>query len=272
METFGTLLFSLPYTILSDTNKVLLLCGEDFRYTLEGDSLDAWLPALLRKMDGETSVEQIQQSLLPKDLPLFHSILHRLLGERVLVRQARAKQNAEQAYGIQVVGHGMLQTAVKQAIPKGVLGAPTIFFFCQDSLDYQEALLWNQQALSQKVPFFWVSLGPMSRAYVSPLFLPESGPCFACLLSLFKRRSPFPKLYDLLIRHTQQGEVIAPSFVSDVERNMVVQVALAKFEQACQKDPAASLYQLHVVEFLSLEVSTHDVVLDPFCDACLGRR
>src|SRR5207244_113375 len=81
----------------------------------------------------------------------------------------------------------------------------------QDRLDLDAALRFNAECLGGEAPWIWVTSGPMGRGYVSPVFLPDDGPCLACLLGHFRRLSPLPELYDELIAHARAGGVIGPS-------------------------------------------------------------
>src|SRR6185295_3238009 len=49
-----------------------------------------------------------------------------------------------------------------------------VVVLCQDLLDYEAALQCNRRCRDAKMAFLWVSYGPMNRAYVSPLFLPDA--------------------------------------------------------------------------------------------------
>jgi bacteriocin biosynthesis cyclodehydratase domain-containing protein len=112
----------------------------------------------------------------------------------------------------------------------------------------------------------------MSRGYVSPVFLHDAGPCLDCLLHGFRRLSPAPELYDELIEHSRLGGTITsvpfPSPAVEILRQLVAW----KAELLEQADPPAALYQLHVLEVSSLEVTAHRVFFDPECPSCRGRR
>ena len=142
----------------------------------------------------------------------------------------------------------------------------------QDRLDYDAALRFNRERLGERTPWLWATTGPMSRGYVGPLFLPDAGPCMACLFTTFHRLSPAPEIYDELIRHSRGGGEVraspAPEHVVAVVRELV----RWKEELAQQRESAAALFRLHVVEAATLEVSSHRVFVDPECAACGGRR
>ena len=66
--------------------------------------------------------------------------------------------------------------------------------------------------------------------------------------------------------------------IADGGKNVVEIVAVLtelarwKVEQLGQSDAIAALYELHVLETASMEVSAHRVLLDPECPECRGRR
>jgi bacteriocin biosynthesis cyclodehydratase domain-containing protein len=143
---------------------------------------------------------------------------------------------------------------------------------CQDRLDYDEALRFNGRCLGGEAPWLWVSSGAGSRGYVSPLFLADAGPCLACLLGHFRRRSPLPGLYDELIEHARRGGQVAPTPFPPRAATVLAQLVLWKAELLAEPDPPAALYRLHVLEVAALEVTAHRAFADPECPACQGRR
>jgi hypothetical protein len=76
-----------------------------------------------------------------------------------------------------------------------------------------EAEVHNYPAfiLDGGAPWLWVTCVPLSRGYVSPIFLPDAGPCLACLLGHFERLSPAPEIYADLEEHARQGRPLAPA-------------------------------------------------------------
>jgi bacteriocin biosynthesis cyclodehydratase domain-containing protein len=150
----------------------------------------------------------------------------------------------------------------------GAEGKEPLIVFCQDSLDYDEALQRNRAYREAKTPWIWVCTGALNRAYVSPLFLPDAGPCFACLLQSFQRLSPAPEMYDALRQHAQAGRPIA-AVDFPYEGLLILQGVLAwKLQQAEAEQPDPGLYRLHVLERAHFEVSTHRVFADPTCREC----
>jgi bacteriocin biosynthesis cyclodehydratase domain-containing protein len=135
-------------------------------------------------------------------------------------------------------------------------------------LDYDEAHRFNRRCLGQSSPWLWVTSGPMSRGYVSPAILPESGPCLACLLRHFQRLSPVPELYDALIRQARCDEPIVPVPFPTEGIEILKQLVRWKAEQLAQDRPSSSLYRLHVLEVETMEITSHRVYPDPECPEC----
>jgi bacteriocin biosynthesis cyclodehydratase domain-containing protein len=262
----------LPFTILTERDTVRLVAGEDFRYTFSGAGLDRWLPDWLAGLDGrQTLAESLAR--LPEEYREAAGLLaERLYGERVLIDgPARA---AHPAAEYRLVPEG--SAAWRADLERGLAAIPcfsaTVPVLCQDRLDYDESLRFNRRCLAGRTPWLWASTGAMGRAYVSPVFLPDAGPCLGCLLGHFRRLSPVPELYDALIEHGRAGGSIAavpfpPQGIAVVQQLILWKAALLQQPQA----PPA-LYRLHVVEAESLEVTTHRVFLDPDCSECGGKR
>jgi bacteriocin biosynthesis cyclodehydratase domain-containing protein len=114
----------------------------------------------------------------------------------------------------------------------------------------------------------WASHGALSRAYVSPLFLPDAGPCFGCLLRSFHRLSPAPEIYDALREHARAGRPIEPVDFPREGLLMLQGIVLWKLAQAEVELPPPALYRLHVLEREHFEVSTHRVFIDSLCPEC----
>jgi bacteriocin biosynthesis cyclodehydratase domain-containing protein len=117
-----------------------------------------------------------------------------------------------------------------------------------------------------------VSCAALSRGYVSPVFLPDAGPCLECLLRHFRRLSPLPELYDELLGHAQSGGRFTTASFPAPAIAILQHLTLWKVNLLERREPAAAVYHLHVLEVASLEVSGHPVLVDPECPACRGRR
>ncbi len=244
-----------------------LVAGEDHRYTLSAPGLETWLPGLLARLDGRRT---LREALAPLDATQRDSaaeLVERLRGERILVDAPAELAHPARRFRAAFEGCGPL----KDGDSTGIAGRPALRILCQDRLDYDEALRFNIDCLSQHSPWIWATTGPLSRGYVSPAFLPGSGPCLGCLIRHFRRLSPAPEIYDGLIAHAQEKRPIAP--VSFPAEGLDLMRAILRWKIAALGDPSppAALYRLHVVETASMEVSTHRVFLDPDCPDC-GRR
>jgi bacteriocin biosynthesis cyclodehydratase domain-containing protein len=261
---------ALPFTILPAPDVVRLVAGEDFRYTLTGPGLDGWLPGWLAELDGRSSLDEALARLPPAHRGPAQQLVERLYGERVLIDGTAADAHAPACWRLAPEGSAAWAAGWPPAAVD-VLGR-TLPALCQDRLDYDEALRFNRRCLQTGTPWLWASTGPMSRAYVGPLFLPDAGPCLGCLLYHFRRLSPAPDLYDALADHARAGRPVAPapfpaSGVAIVQHLLLWKAALAEESEA----PAA-LYRLHVLEAASLEVTAHRVFVDPECPECGGRN
>lgn len=258
---------ALPFTVLSEPGTVRLVAGEDHRYTLNAPGLEMWLPGLLQRLDGRRTLQEALGPLDPVQRDAAAELVDRLLGERILVEGPTELAHPVRPSRAAFEGCGPL----KDGDSPGDAGAPAVRVLCQDRLDYDEALRFNRSCLSQSSPWMWATTGPLSRGYVSPAFLPGSGPCLGCLIRHFRRLSPAPEIYDGLIAHAQEQKPIVP--VSFPAEGLDLMRAILRWKIAALGDPAppAALYRLHVVETASMEVSTHRVFPDPACPDCSRR-
>jgi bacteriocin biosynthesis cyclodehydratase domain-containing protein len=259
---------ALPFTVLVSPGVVRLVAGEDFRYTLQADGLDRWLPGLLASLDGRRRLDEALGGIGDADRRAAAEIVERLYGERVLVDGGAAEAHPAALHRLVAEGRGPLI----DGLATGPTSGPALTILCQDRLDYDETLRFNRARLEGAGPWMWATIGPMARGYVSPVFLPGSGPCLGCLLGQFRRRSPAPELYDALEEQGRNGRPIEPStFPAEgvgILRNLILRKA------AMLSDPGmpAAPYRLHVLEAATLEVSSHSVYRDPECEACGSRR
>ncbi|HYT90142.1 MAG TPA: TOMM precursor leader peptide-binding protein [Gemmataceae bacterium] len=292
---------ALPFTILTDRDTVRLVAGEDFRYTLTGPGLSDWLPDWLTALDGRVPLEEALGQLAQERREPARQLVDRLYGERVLIDgtalaahvparwRLRPEGSAAWAAGWQPGGEtpppNPLPATERGSKPSAVSSSPPLplgegvggegFFLpalCQDRLDHDEALRFNRRCLDTATPWLWASTGPMSRAYVSPLFLPDAGPCLSCLLYHFRRLSPVPELYDALTEHARSGRPIVPVPFPLQAIAIIQQLLLWKAALGAEAVPPAALYRLHVLEVASMEVTTHRVFVDPECPECGGRN
>ena len=234
------------FTVLVDGDSLWLVAGEDVRYRLRLAD-PAWLQALLSRCDGSRTIDELATH------PDAKQTIERLYEERVLVDGTAAQAHVAAA-GFRVRGRGPLVD---------VLGAPggDIEVFVQDSLDHAALLAANRELRARR--WMWITTGPGGRAYVGPLFVPDAGPCAACLLVHFKRLSPVPELYDVLVK----GEAIAASPFPDAAIPAVA--AFARWKLSLAANPmAAALYALHVIDAGDLTITSHVPLADIECTEC----
>jgi bacteriocin biosynthesis cyclodehydratase domain-containing protein len=261
---------ALPFTILTAPDTVRLVAGEDFRYTLTAPELDTWLPPWLAGLDGKTPLAEALGQLPEGRRAPAQQILDRLYQERVLVDGVAGDAHTPIRRSLTPEGRaawaeGWVPTAARAS-------GPPLPVLCQDRLDYDEALRFNRRCLEAGTPWLWASTGPMNRAYVSPLFLPDAGPCLSCLLQHFRRLSPVPDLYEALATHARMGREVVPVPFPPSALVIVQQLLLWKASLAEEPTAHAALYRLHVLEVASLEVTSHRVLIDPDCPVCGGRN
>jgi bacteriocin biosynthesis cyclodehydratase domain-containing protein len=260
---------ALPYTIIPGRGAVRLAAGEDFRYTLSGPGIESWLPGLLTGLDGRQPLERALGSLSRDCRGQALELIKRLYSERILHDAPAEAAHPVTAYQLQVTGTGALVEMLRGSVATddGTM-RPSLAVFCQDRLDFDAALEFNRRCRTGTGPWLWTTYGPMARGYVSPVFLPDAGPCLACLLRHFQRLSPVPALYTDLLDHARRGGVIAP--VPFPPEGLEVLRALVLWKRALLSEPVAvaALYQLHVLEVESLEVTAHAVLADPECPDC----
>jgi bacteriocin biosynthesis cyclodehydratase domain-containing protein len=261
---------ALPFTILTDRDTVRLVAGEDFRYTVTGTGLDGWLPGWLAGLDGRVALDEALDRLPESCRGAAQQLVDRLYGERVLIDGSAPDAHAPARCRLAPEGSAAW-AAGWQPIAEDAT-ACALAAFCQDRLDYAAALSFNRRCLKTGRPWLWASTGPMSRAYVSPLFLSDAGPCLSCLLYHFRRLSPAPELYDALTDHGRAGRPLVPVPFPQPAIAVVQQLLLWKAALAEEPEAPAALYRLHVLEVASLEVTSHRVFVDPECPECGGRN
>jgi bacteriocin biosynthesis cyclodehydratase domain-containing protein len=266
-----------PFTVLTGPNTVRLIAGEDHRYTLSAADLDRWLPPLLERFTGTATVTDLLASLEPAQREAALQVIGQLYGERVLVDGSAADAHVARKYRVLIEGQGELRD-IQAAAQGGGLASEScdlpasLLVFCQDRLDYEEALNQQRRCHAEKIPLLWASTGALSRAYVGPLFLPDAGPCFGCLFGSFQRLSPAPEIYDALRDHARQGKPIQPTEFPREGLLILQGLILWKLREAERDDPSPGLYRLHVLERERFELTTHRVFADPDCPVCGEER
>lgn len=249
--------FAWPLTVVADRTQVHLIAGEDIRYTLpEATPTESFL-AWLRSFEVPQTMAASLAALPAAEQVQARQWAEQLQRERVLVPAA-----ALQFRGQLPVGPGSGEGAV--LVPPSIV--------VQDTLDYAAAWEANKAQIEKQNSWIWVSVGPGTRGYVSPVFLPHAGPCLGCLLLGFQDRSSTPWVYDVLTAHKQGGGEIRPLDVPAAARAMLVELAQWKSAAFGMSQPSPAVYQLHVLEFDRMEITAHEVWSHPACVVCCGRR
>jgi bacteriocin biosynthesis cyclodehydratase domain-containing protein len=257
---------TLPFTILTAPDTVRLVAGEDFRYTLSAPGLERWLPELLKKLDGRRPVDELLGGLDAAERDAACQLLDSLYSERVLTEASPRDRHQPLSFRLLIEGAGPLADGLR-SMPAS--NAPDrLVVLCQDRLNYDEFLQFNQRCRDAGDHALWASTGPMQRGYVGPVILPDAGPCLACLLRQFQRLSPAPEIYDHLLEHARRQEPMPPVPFPPHGVAILQQLALWKLTLLAEADPPAALYRLHVLDVATLEVSAHRVFADPECPAC----
>lgn len=249
------------FSVLADRGAIWLVAGEDLRFRI---GADAWLAELLRRCDGATSIAALAELAPPEHRAEVAPLLEQLVGERVLVEGTPVQAHVASS-AIEVVGSGDVARALAAAWPAS---SGAITAFVQDRMDHAALLAFNADALARGRRWMWITTGPAQRAYVGPLFVPDAGPCAACVLLHFKRLSPVPDLHDVLI--ARGGDTVAAN-VDDAMLATVAAVARWKLALVAEPVARAALYALHVVEASDLTVTSHAPIADPECTACRAR-
>lgn len=254
---------ALPFTTLAAPGVVRLVAGEDHRYALEGPDLDRWLPPLLARLDGATPVDEALAAVEPARREAARALLARLVGERVLVEGTAAQAHRPAAHRLAPEGTGPL---VERLAGAGE-GAP-LPVLCQDRLDLEAARAFGARCRAAGLPHLWLSTGPLTRAFVSPVVLPDAGPCLQCLLDRLRRLSPAPEVWAALDAHARAGGAVAPVDFPAEGLAALAAVAAWKVRALAEPAPPPAVFRLHALERDAFELTTHRVFRDPECPVC----
>ncbi|MEO7092369.1 MAG: TOMM precursor leader peptide-binding protein [Polyangiales bacterium] len=251
------------FTCAVEEGIVWLVAGEDVRYRLDPGGDPSWLRDAIARCDGSRTLASIIAEVPIPVRADAETALRRLYEERVLVDGTASEAHAPASPGCRVIGASRVAELVRAHTTDG-----PIELFVQDTLDHTALLAHNTAALAARRRWMWISTGAGSRAYVGPLFVPDAGPCAACVLVHFKRLSPAPDLYDALIAHGEHGGPFAAAELPPPALDVTASLARWKLSLAAQPVAAPALYALHVIEVGDLTVSSHAPVRDPECAAC----
>ena len=294
---------ALPFTVIADGELLHLIAGEDVRYSIRAGSLASSMSSLLRRCDGRTLLSTLLLEVPDADREAARKLMERLYGERILIDGPVEGLLIPNSFRLAVEGRGELAdrlkttarerrfslepepTVTEAAVPNPAnqslwpilpasvtQSASALSVLCQDALDPGAVLQFNtrcQQAAAG--PWLWATTGPASRGFVSPVFLPNAGPCLECLMRHFQWLSPAPHLYESLVKHGQnEGHFTAVPFPSE-GLTILEQLVFWKLGQL-NDSPLSAVFRLHVLELDSMEVSGHRVFKDPACQGCSRAR
>ncbi len=260
-----------PFTVVAEPDRVVLIGGEDFRFALAGPGIGAWVPGLLAELDGTRRAGEAVAGLPEAFREAGLGVLDDLWSERVLVEVPAREVGLPHVGEILVEGTGPLVGRLSAA--PGVRSVPgagpgDLRILCQDRLDFLALDRFATETRDRGQPSLWVTTGPGSRAFVSPVCLPGVGPCPACLAGHFRRRSPAPELYDLLRRHAREGGHIVAGAFPEAGLAIVEGVVRLKLAGYAEPDPPEACFLLHSLDPARIEVTTHPVPADPDCGVC----
>lgn len=248
---------------------VWLIAGEDVRIALRGDAVNEWLPAVLHACDGSRALGEIVALAPPARRAEARTLLDGLAGERVVVEAGALRAHRPQPIVWRVDGSGALADALRARAPSaGDPASARLTVIAQDTLELASVLARNRTQLAAGERWLWATIGPAARALVSPVFLPDAGPCFECMIGHFALQSPVPELYERIALHRGPfaSAELAPEAIA-----LVGAVVAAKLARLADPLAPSALYVLHVVELAALEVASHRVWINPECPACATR-
>lgn len=256
---------AMPFTVIAEPGCVRLVGGEELRFTLRAPGIEAWLPPLVAALSAERPppLAAALDALPAPARPAAERLVARLLAERALVEGDPRPRPAP--HRLEIEGDGPVASALRGAPPPDA-GAPLLRVLVQDTLDLAAALAFDRAARGGADAWLWITTGPAARALVSPVFLPDGGPCAGCLLAAFRRLSPAPELHDALRAHAARGGAFARTPPPPEAAAAIAALAGWKARALAEPDPPAALFALHVLELATFEVSLHPVPLDPDCE------
>ena len=251
------------FSVVPGGDTVWLVAGEDVRLALRGDAVTSWLPGVLAACNGTRTLDDVV-AIAPADRrDDARDMLAGLVGERALVDGGALLAHQATPVAWEVEGTGALAGALRLRAPGG-----GVRVLAQDTLELGAALATNDRRLAERARWLWVTIGPASRAFIGPVFLPDAGPCLACLIDHFRLRSPVPALYDALVAHPGP---FAPAALEPAALAVVADLVAYKLALVAHEPAPPALYAVHVFELATLEVSSHRVLINPECPACATR-
>lgn len=268
---------ALPFTVITAEGRLHLIHGEDVRYSLTAGAWAEHAAVLLRQCDGSQPVDTLLAAAPAEFRGLLERLVEQLWSERVLAPGPAEAAHVAGDWALEVTGGGLLFQSLAQQVSdqrtKHGAQQPSAVVFCQDTLDYHALLEFNRQRLEARAgPWLWATTGPAARGFVSPVCLSHAGPCLACLWRQFERLSPAAELYSALREHGRAGGAFAAADFPVDGLAVLTSLVRWKVRESRLPRPALSVFQLHVLELESMEVSVHRVLADPACPECRHAR
>lgn len=262
--------FAVPCTFIDGPDGLLLVAGEDIRLVIHGREISQWALPLLDAVDGTRAVDTLLSGLPPNIQSEAESLLARLKAERLLVTCDSSPAVRPLLFDLEVLGKGDL--AEKICASRSFFSDPQssrrLQVLCQNDLNYEEARSFGRKCLEVSTPYAWVSYGAQSRAFVSPIYLPDSGPCLECLIDGFESLSPSPEIYDALTRHAQTGGKFSAARFPPEGIEIIAHLLTWKLRLLYEGANSPAPSRLHVLETSTLEVESHRVFRNPGCPGC----
>jgi len=262
---------ALPFTLLAEPGVVRLVAGEDLRFALRSPGIDVWLPPLWHALDGRRSLEEALALVPDPERGDARALVEQLVGERVLVGAEVELGVSPEPHRLVVEGEGALRRAVDRALVMPQGSGVELRVLCQDELDDHRALIWAERSRDEGARHLWASVGPGSRALISPVFLPEEGPCFACLIGAFRLLSPAPEVRDALLAHARAGGTVLPMPFPPHGLGVAAGLLLWKASLLAVQPLAPACFVLHSLEARTLEVASHPLASLEGCAGCAAR-
>jgi bacteriocin biosynthesis cyclodehydratase domain-containing protein len=264
--------FAFPCTFVNDMGRIWIVAGEDVRISIDAPRTAEWVLPLLRSIDGAATIRTLIEERPAQFRKDAVELIARLKSERLLIDvSAPSSRSESEKFTLKILGSGAVFEKLRAAV-RGREGERQLIVLCQADLNYQEARNFSRECQAADSPYAWISHGARTRAFVSPVFLPDSGPCLECLLDNFESLSPLPELYEALAGHAARNGEFAPVEIPAHTGEILGEILLEKIRLLETGSNAPAVFRLHVLEMANLGVETHRLLRDPACRSCSMRR
>ena len=262
---------ALPFTLVRAPDLLRLVGGEAFRYTLRGPGIERWGSTLLGAFEHGAQIGEALATIPAEHRDAARTLVTDLYGERVLVDAPADPLPAPAPPQIVPLGTAawIEHLAPSRAESTPPAEAPdTLVVLCQDTLDYAAACAFGREQRAAGQAWLWASTGPLARAYVGPVLLPDAGPCMSCIERHFLRLSPVPEIFAALREDKLGPGGMRPTPFPAPGIDILTALVRWKAEALAYAERPRGVFELHVLEAANFEVSTHQPLLDPTCPDC----